>query len=900
MAVTTKADILLKVSSDLAALRETRAELGKTKNTLGDLVKSGAAFGAGALGASLGIGSLVNGLKSFISSGVRFNATLEQQGVAFRTLLGSAKAAEDRMRGLVKFAAETPFELPQVVQASKLLQAFTGDALASGEGLRMVGDAAAAVGAPFEAVAMWMGRLYAALRQGATIGEPIQNLTQLGLISNEARKQLFALQGRALSTGDALAVMSKNFGQYAGAMAAQSKTFNGQLSTLNDNISVMAGELSKPIFDKFSAGMATANGEMQTFKDFMKELPGSVATVATVIGALGGVIGIGAAATVAVQGGGLLLGGIIAAKFAGALATAPLWAVAGGLFAVAAAAALGIAVSGGQAISALNTQKQTEDGEDGMLKSVRSRLMGARTQEDVSKAGQAAAMLGAKYRRDAERSTSGDERARLASMANAYERLAQSAERSGAAIIAQAQATDAANTAATANAAAAEAQRAATEATVKAATDLSGELAKQSDTVAKKLFDARYDLATAEGKLAMLREEESVARNLYMVQSEAAVIAGDAKAQKVAEVTLAVALLDIAKRRAAVTKKEAEDAKRAAEEALRTELTAQESALARQRDDISLARQQAENAPGLTTNERRAVTLRYLREERDAIAATVAKLRERLAIETNATARETIAARIDAAERELRQANGGVAGATNGPERGLQRFNTEVRQMGQDLDAAFTIANAGFQGMQQGIVSALQSAKSLGDGFKKVFASIGSAIMQAIQQLIAMRIATSIFSFLGLGASVAGGFGAGAGAAGAGAGNFSGTTINSAGNFSGTSASFGFAAGGYTGPGGKFAPAGIVHRGEYVLPQEAVSAIGVRALDAVRVSRSLPGYADGGLVGGGAGARFGGDNLTFNYSFEAGVTKQELAAVIPVIERRVTAAVEDQRRRKKT
>lgn len=58
----------------------------------------------------------------------------------------------------------------------------------------------------------------------------------------------------------------------------------------------------------------------------------------------------------------------------------------------------------------------------------------------------------------------------------------------------------------------------------------------------------------------------------------------------------------------------------------------------------------------------------------------------------------------------------------------------------------------------------------------------------------------------------------------------------------------GFAGGGYTGPGGKYQPAGVVHRGEYVFDQKSVGAIGVRNLDAIRAAARL-GYADGGLVG---------------------------------------------------
>lgn len=62
----------------------------------------------------------------------------------------------------------------------------------------------------------------------------------------------------------------------------------------------------------------------------------------------------------------------------------------------------------------------------------------------------------------------------------------------------------------------------------------------------------------------------------------------------------------------------------------------------------------------------------------------------------------------------------------------------------------------------------------------------------------------------------------------------------------------GFARGGYTGPGGKWQPAGIVHAGEYVMPQEIVRQRGALAiLERIRregLASVLPGFAHGGLV----------------------------------------------------
>lgn len=73
-------------------------------------------------------------------------------------------------------------------------------------------------------------------------------------------------------------------------------------------------------------------------------------------------------------------------------------------------------------------------------------------------------------------------------------------------------------------------------------------------------------------------------------------------------------------------------------------------------------------------------------------------------------------------------------------------------------------------------------------------------------------------------------------------------TLKSAAGFFGFSDGgyVGFASGGYTGDGGKYQPAGVVHRGEYVITKEATSRLGVGFLNHLNYGR---GYANGGSVG---------------------------------------------------
>ena len=75
----------------------------------------------------------------------------------------------------------------------------------------------------------------------------------------------------------------------------------------------------------------------------------------------------------------------------------------------------------------------------------------------------------------------------------------------------------------------------------------------------------------------------------------------------------------------------------------------------------------------------------------------------------------------------------------------------------------------------------------------------------------------------------------------------------------------GFAEGGYTGPGGKHEPAGVVHKGEYVFDAAATSRIGIGKLEAIR--HNMRGYANGGLVGAPSGfAASGGGSPNINVS----------------------------------
>lgn len=154
----------------------------------------------------------------------------------------------------------------------------------------------------------------------------------------------------------------------------------------------------------------------------------------------------------------------------------------------------------------------------------------------------------------------------------------------------------------------------------------------------------------------------------------------------------------------------------------------------------------------------------------------------------------------------------------------------EAAQRADDLRWGYTNL---VQGPMQTFRSALSQGSSAMDAFKKAGVSALDAISARLMDMASRALWQNAFpgggggflSMLGFGGSNA---------------------TDGIGGFGPTAPSF--AGGGYTGTGGKHQPAGIVHKGEYVMDAASTSRIGVGRLNALR------GFAEGGFVGGPSGA----------------------------------------------
>jgi tape measure domain-containing protein len=208
------------------------------------------------------------------------NAALEMTTISFTTLLGGASAAQDMIRQLTKFAANTPFNLPGLELATQRL---LGAGYAAKDIVPMMtalGDSISALGGTqdqLNSLVYVFGQMRneAKLNAGdimqmANLGIPalqmladhygkttseIQQMIHDGLIPGKEAAAIFATE------------MEKKYG---GMMAAQSKTFSGMISNLQDWATATTITLTKPLFEPAKQGL-------QNLLDFVQSPAGQVA-----------------------------------------------------------------------------------------------------------------------------------------------------------------------------------------------------------------------------------------------------------------------------------------------------------------------------------------------------------------------------------------------------------------------------------------------------------------------------------------------------------------------------------------------------------------------------------------------------------------------------------------------
>jgi tape measure domain-containing protein len=230
--------------------------LGNARKEVSGFAASLGSLGGGVV--TLGAAAVAAGA-SFAAWGVKLASSSEQAEVALGTMLGSADKAKAMMAEIGQFAASTPFEKMQLVEASRGLLAFGVGADDVMGHLKTLGDIASGSGSQLTDMVQIFGKVQATGRATmeevnrlAERGIPIYKVLgeQLGMTGDELRD--FISEGGLTADvfNQSLQPMTEQGGIFFNSMENQSQTLSGLWSTLKDNVAQLAeglGQLLLPV-----------------------------------------------------------------------------------------------------------------------------------------------------------------------------------------------------------------------------------------------------------------------------------------------------------------------------------------------------------------------------------------------------------------------------------------------------------------------------------------------------------------------------------------------------------------------------------------------------------------------------------------------------------------------------
>ena len=227
------------------------------------------------------VGVVSTAMAGLIGFGVKYNAEIEQLQTSFEVMTGSADKAKSVIEELTKLGAETPFETKDLAEVTQLLMNYGLTADDAIDKMKMLGDIAQGSSEKMNRIAMAYGQMSSA---GKVSLEDVKQMIEAGFnplqeISKTTGESMASLYDRiskgTISVDEITASMERSTsvgGKYFQSMEKQSKTLNGQISTLKDNFSQFAGVLAEDTTNAISSEFLPAiNNMIQSMQEAFSE-----------------------------------------------------------------------------------------------------------------------------------------------------------------------------------------------------------------------------------------------------------------------------------------------------------------------------------------------------------------------------------------------------------------------------------------------------------------------------------------------------------------------------------------------------------------------------------------------------------------------------------------------------
>lgn len=283
---------LASIKSKLAGVSNSFSGLGSAAKDTGDSANT-ASLGFGKLSLAFAAGQLAAGVFTSALGGIKnaigesFNAlkSLETSRASFEVLTGSAEKATAVLKDVAGFAAKTPFEFPDLAQATKTLLGYGSTSSGVFNQVKQLADVTAATGGNLGQLSLIFGQIQA---KGKLTGEEFRQLNQSGaafgdIIAKELNIPLSELDSQIekgnISFEDfqrVLSVATGEGGKFFGGTEKLAQTLDGRISTLKDTFTGLVGSF---LGIDFTTGLVDADGLFAQISDSVKELSDSLSNV---------------------------------------------------------------------------------------------------------------------------------------------------------------------------------------------------------------------------------------------------------------------------------------------------------------------------------------------------------------------------------------------------------------------------------------------------------------------------------------------------------------------------------------------------------------------------------------------------------------------------------------------
>ncbi len=211
--------------------------------------------------ASQAISKVVDGFKNLVGGAVDYQKSMEYYTTSFTVMTGSADKASETVKKLADIGATTPFDMPQLADATSLLMNFGFNADDAVGSMMMLGDISQGNADKLNSITRAYGKMSSAQKVSLEdinmmIDAGFNPLQEISEHTGESMQSLYDRISKGKMSVDEITESMKRStsegGKYFKSMDAQSQTLDGRLSTLSDTINSKLGEALQPILKKAS------------------------------------------------------------------------------------------------------------------------------------------------------------------------------------------------------------------------------------------------------------------------------------------------------------------------------------------------------------------------------------------------------------------------------------------------------------------------------------------------------------------------------------------------------------------------------------------------------------------------------------------------------------------------